>query len=161
MHTAAALLDLHARTHRALDALLDHCEGFPAEDWTRAVDGFGYESLDLQLQHVIGAERYWVGVLRGEMLVDEDDADRADVAAARAFRERVVADTGAYLNSATDDELNTVRTMTTWGDRQVDLVPAHVILRTQTHVFQHKGQIAAMCRLLGRPVPDGLDFPLS
>ena len=41
------------------------------------------------------------------------------------------------------------------------LAPAHVILRTQTHVFHHMGQLAAMCRLLGHPIPQGMDFPLA
>jgi len=50
--------------------------------------------------------------------------------------------------------------MMTWGDRDVDLMPAHVVLRTQTHAFQHQGQIAAMARLLGRPILPGLDFPI-
>ena len=51
--------------------------------------------------------------------------------------------------------------MTTWGDRKMRLAPARVIVRTQTHVFQHQGQIAAMCRILGRPIPSGLDFPVK
>ena len=29
------------------------------------LEGFGYPSIRLQLHHVIGAEQYWVGVLRG------------------------------------------------------------------------------------------------
>jgi len=57
--------------------------------------------------------------------------------------------------------LNTRRKMATWGGKELELVPAHVILRTQTHIFQHQGQVAAMCRLLGRPIPTGLDFPLG
>ncbi|MEE8304044.1 MAG: hypothetical protein V3S24_16600, partial [Candidatus Tectomicrobia bacterium] len=60
-----------------------------------------------------------------------------------------------------DAELNIRRTMTTWGDKEIEVVPVHVLLRTQTHIFQHQGQVAAMSRLLGRPVPAGLDFPLS
>jgi len=31
-------------------------------------------------------------------------------------------------------------------------------MRTLTHFFHHQGQIAAMCRLLGKPV-SGLDYP--
>jgi uncharacterized damage-inducible protein DinB len=95
------------------------------------------------------------------MLVDEDPADHASLDALRVFRERVVATTVAYLAQVSDAELNTARTMTTWGDKRVELMPAHVLLRTQTHIFQHQGQIAAMARLLGRPIPRGLDFPLA
>lgn len=161
MYTAASLIDLHERTHRGLGKLLDHCAGLSPEALDRELEGFGYPTILEQLQHVIGAERYWIGVLHDQMLTDEDEADRASVDALRAFRERVVGETVAYLDSASDAELNTARTMTTWGDKVHDLVPAHVVLRTQTHVFQHQGQISAMCRLLGQPVPPGLDFPLG
>jgi uncharacterized damage-inducible protein DinB len=160
MYTSASLIDLHERTHRSLHKLLDHCGGFSEEELSRALDGFGYESLRMQLHHMIGAERYWVGVLYGQMLTDEAEADYASIEALRAFRERVAADTDRYLQAASEAELNTPRTMTTWGDKQVELLPAHVLLRTQTHVFQHQGQVAAMARLLGRPIPAGLDFPL-
>ena len=160
MFTVAGMLDLHERTHRSLRKLLDHCAELPAEDLERALEGFGEGTILMQLQHTIGAERYWIGVLQGEMLVDEDEADRASIDALRAFRERVAKDTVDCLEAASDEELNAAREMTTWGDQQVTLVPAHVVIRTQTHVFQHQGKVAAMCRLLGHPVPPGLDFPL-
>ena len=161
MYTSAALIDLHGRTHRSLTKLLEHCAGFTPEQLRTELDGFGYETLLLQLHHMIGAEQYWIGVLNGQMLVDENEADQASIEALRAFRERVVEMTTTYLRSASDTELNTAREMTTWGDKQVQLAPAHVLLRTQTHVYQHQGQVAAMCRLLGRPIPPGLDFPIG
>jgi hypothetical protein len=36
----------------------------------------------------------------------------------------------------------------------------HVILRTQTHLYRHQGQVVAMSRLMGRQ-KGGLDFPLD
>lgn len=161
MFTAADLLDLHRRTHRSLERFLGHCEGFPPDALARPLDGFGYPTLLLQVHHVLGAERYWFGVLEGRLLVDEDEADHASLGALRAFRDQVVAATRDYLGRATEQELGTRREVLTWGGRRTALVPAHVVLRTQTHVFQHLGQGSAMCRLLGRPVPPGLDFPLG
>jgi len=161
MYTSAALIDVHERTHRSLHKLIEHCAGFSDEELGRELEGFGYGSVRMQLHHMIGAEQYWVGVLAGLMLVDEDEADFASIAALHAFRERVADVTSAYLRTASEVELSTGRNMTTWGDREVELIPAHVVLRTQTHVFQHRGQIAAMARLLGRPIPAGLDFPLT
>ena len=161
MFASSGLLDIHQCSHLSLQKLVDHCAGFSQEELSREIDGFGYSSIRHQLHHVIGAEHYWLGVLQGEMLVDEDPADMADIDALRAYRERVVAKTVAYLQTADGTELNTRRKVTAWGPREIEIVPAHVILRTQTHIFQHQGQVAAMCRLLGRPIPPGLDFPLT
>lgn len=161
MHTVAGLRDIHERTHRSLRKLLDHCAGFSDEELRRKLEGFGYETILLQLHHMIGAEQYWIGVCRGEMLVDENEADFASIDALRAFRERVASATSEYLADASDEGLNTPREMTTWGDKVVELAPAYPVLRTQTHVFQHQGQVAAMARLLGRPIPAGLDFPIG
>ena len=159
--TADDLLDLHRRTHASLARLLDHCAGFSTDDLRRDLDGFGYPNLFMQLHHVMGAERYWIGVLQGLMLVDEPEEERDSIAALRALRERVAEATRAYLRCASESELRTRREVTTWGEKRVALAPIHVLLRTQTHVFQHQGQVAAMCRLLGRPIPPGLDFPLG
>lgn len=160
-YSAESLIDVYTRTQSVFQKLMNHCGGFTDDELARELEGFGYSSVRHQLHHVIGAEQYWIGVLRGLMLIAEDPADMASIAALGAFRERVADVTTGYLHGASDDELNTPRSMTTWGGTERELTPAHVILRTQTHVFQHQGQVAAMCRLLGKPIPPGLDFPLA
>jgi uncharacterized damage-inducible protein DinB len=50
--------------------------------------------------------------------------------------------------------------MITWRGEKKILVPAHVIIRTQVHIYHHQGQILAMCRLLGRPA-NGFDYPIE
>ncbi|MCC7508294.1 MAG: DinB family protein [Planctomycetes bacterium] len=161
MFTPAALLDIHSRAHLSLSRLIDHCAGFSADELSREIAGFGYPTVRLQLHHAIGAEEYWVGVLRGLMLVDERPEDFASIEALRAYRQRVAQTTTDYLRGAAESELNTRRKMITWGGHERELVPAHIVVRTQTHIFQHQGQVAAMARLLGKPIPAGLDFPLG
>ena len=42
------------------------------------------------------------------------------------------------------------------------LRPADVILRIVTHIFNHQGQILAMCRTMGKPNDRiDLDYPLD
>ena len=94
------------------------------------------------------------------MDVDENDSDYRTAGSLESYRQEVLELTEGYLRSATLAELNTRRTMVTWGNNEQELTPAHVVLRTLTHFFQHQGQISAMCRLLGKPIPAGLDFPL-
>ena len=160
MYTPEALLDLHERAHRSLSGLLVHCRALTSEELNREIAGFGSSCVRLQVHHEIGAEEYWIGVLQGRVYADENDAAYPDVAALEAYRQRVFAATEAYLKATTAESLNTARPMRTWDGSEPTLVPARVVVRTATHLYQHQGQIAAMCRILGKPVPPGLDFPL-
>lgn len=160
MLTSQALRDIHERAHRNFAGLLGHCRTLAQEDVDRALPGFGYPTVRLQLHHAIAAERYWIGVLQGRIDVDEDDHEHPTVVALEAYRAHVFAATDAYLGDATPAELNTARPMLTWGGREKVLTPAHVVLRTQMHLYHHQGQVTAMCRLLGKPC-QGLDYPIE
>ena len=159
MHTAESLRDVHDRTHRSLADLCAHLAGLPDGALVTELEGFGYPTLRLQLHHMLGAEEYWIGVLEGRVEVSEDDAF-PDLASLTAYRDTVAAATRAYLAAAEPAALNTARSMVTWGGREKVLIPAAVVLRTQTHHYTHLGQILAMVRLLGHPAR-GLDFPLT
>ena len=157
MNTGKALLDLHERSHCSLADLLAHCRGFSAEELHRELAGFGYPSVQLQFHHEIGAQEYWIGVLEGRVEADDDAPAYATIDLLEAYRQRVFEATGDYLRSAGNDELNTARVMMTWGNKERLLTPAHVFLRTLTHLYHHQGQITAMCRLLGKSI-NGLDY---
>ena len=160
MHTAETLLDLHERAHRNLTALLAHCREFGAEEIDRELAGFGYATVRFQLPHEIGAEKYWIGVLEGRIDADQDAPDYPTIASLETYRDQVFALTETYLGAASVEELNTARPMNTWGNREQVLTPAHVLMRTLTHLYHHQGQITAMCRLLGKPC-NGLDYPIA
>lgn len=158
MFTSDVLLTLHERAHRNLRALLAHCRTLSAEELNLELPGFGYPTVRLQLHHEIGAEKYWIGVLQGRIDADDDSPGYPTVASLEVYREQVCAATEDYLRSASAQELNTARPMITWGNREVMLTPAHVFMRTLTHLYHHQGQIVAMCRLMGKPCA-GLDYP--
>ncbi|MEW6071231.1 MAG: DinB family protein [Planctomycetota bacterium] len=156
------MIEVHERVHRSLQELVEHCGDLGPGDLNRELPGFGYPTVRLQLHHVIGAEEYWVGVLQGRVEADENDAAYPTTAALEAYRRRVGTATAAYLGAVAAEELNTPRPMRTWGGRERVLVPAHVILRTMMHVYHHLGQVAAMCRLLGRPTEGrDLNYPTA
>jgi len=160
MHTREGLLELHERAHWSLKTLLVHCGQLEPEELDRELTGFGYPSVRLQLHHLIGAEQYWIGVLQGRIEADDTSADYPTVDSLEEYRGQVFSATDDYLGAASAGELNTPRPMMTWGNKEQILTPAHVFMRTQTHIYQHQGQITAMCRLLGKPV-NGLDYPIA
>jgi uncharacterized damage-inducible protein DinB len=161
MYTSDSLLDFQTRAHRSLKKMVDHCRQFTDEQINRKLDGFGEPTIRLQLYHTIGAQKYWIGVIEGRMDADDDDPNYPTIESLEHYRRQVFELTETYLQNASVNELNTARPMTTWGGKERILVPALVFFRTQTHIYHHFGQIAAMCRLLDKPIPPGMDFPLD
>jgi uncharacterized damage-inducible protein DinB len=160
MYTKESLLEFHKRAHHSLTKLLEHCRQFSGEELLRELPGFGSPTLRSQFHHAIGAEKYWIGVLLGRIDVDDDEADCPTIESLEAYRELTYSIAEEYLQSATPTELGAARPMMTWGNKERSLIPAHVIMRTITHIYHHQGQIAAMCRILGKPIPQGLDYPI-
>jgi uncharacterized damage-inducible protein DinB len=160
MYTNEALLDLHTRVHHCFDKLLVHCEQLEAEDLHKEIPGFGYLTIQLQIHHMVGAEEYWLGVLAGCVDVEDTSAKYPTLDLLKTYRLEIATATQMYLQATQVDILNTPKERMTWGDRKLNLVPAHVILRTQTHIHHHIGQILAMCRLLNKPAT-GMDFPIQ
>jgi len=159
MYNAEGLLDFCRRAHQSFDKLLEHCRSLSDAEFNRKMEGFGYPTIKLQLHHAIGAQKYWIGVLQGRMDVDDDPNAQFSMDDMIAYRDSVVQITEQYLNAASPEELNSARPMITWGNVERVLIPAHVVIRTLTHLYQHQGQVAAMCRLLGKPIEPGMDYP--
>jgi uncharacterized damage-inducible protein DinB len=174
MLTPTALLDMLQRSHFGIRNLLDHCRRLTDEELHRELPGIGFPTVCKQLFHMINAEQYWLMVLRGrfadgETFTEQEKYDWTQpnfrtVDDLEDYRRRVLADTEAYLSAATPESLAAA------GEYAVDpgiaetLVPELVITRVITHYFHHRGLVAAMCRMLGCPVPEGrafLDYPLE
>ena len=161
MFTPEDLLELHRRTHSGTALLLAHCAQFSAEELAREHPGFGYPSLAEQWRHIIGAEDYWLSVLAGAWDIPDHAAACGSVAELEARRAVVARQTADFVAGASAEALNTPGEYATWPEgRRRLLVPALVVLRTLTHAFQHRGQVQAICRLMGQPCPPS-DFPLQ
>ncbi len=161
MYTTDALLDIHERTHRSIAKVMAHVATLPADELNRPLEGFSYPTLASQLHHVIGAERYWMQVMLGTIQLDDDASEHETIEALQATREQVAAGTRAYIGGLTDAQASAPTSVTQWNGKTIDVVPAHVVLRTQTHAYQHQGEIATMLRQLGHGFPSMLDFPLG
>lgn len=161
MYNSEGLIEFHRRAHQSLIKLMEHCRRFNSEEISRELEGFGYPTLRLQLHHIIGAQKYWIGVLEGRIDVDDNISDYPTIEKLMEYRQEVYSATAQYLRGASPDELNTARPMMTWGNKEKVLIPAQVFMRTLTHIYHHQGQVAAMCRILGKPIEPGMDYPIT
>ena len=85
-----------------------------------------------------------------------------DVAGMEAFRQQTASATRLYLDGASEAELNSPRQMISDPGQTRLLRPADVIMRVVTHIFNHQGQVLAMCRTIGKPnAKYDLDYPLD
>jgi uncharacterized damage-inducible protein DinB len=162
MYNAETLLDVHARAHESLRRLIVFCGTLTTEELRRPLPGFGFPTVLQQLVHTIGAEVYWQTVVTRGYNEEATLPNVPDLAAIEAFRAQTTSATRSYLERATEAELNTPRRMTSDPGQTRLLRPADVIMRVVTHIFNHQGQVLAMCRSIGKPNDTyDLDYPVD
>jgi len=162
MYTRAALLDIHARAHESLRRLIVFCGRLTEDELRRALNGFGIPTIRRQLEHTIGAEVYWQTVVSRGYTEEATLPPLPDLAALEAFRQETAATTRSYLERAHEAELSQPRVMISDPGETRLLRPADVIMRLVTHIFNHQGQILAMCRAIGKPNDEiDLDYPMD
>ena len=162
MYNAETLLDIHARAHQSLRGLIAFCTQLSDAEWRRTMPGFGMPTVWRQIEHTIGAEMYWQTVLTRGYTEEGSLPPLPDVAALEAFRQEIAAVTRSYLGTVTEAELNAARVMVSDPGQTRLLRPADVVMRVVTHIFNHQGQVLAMCRALGKPnETHDLDYPVS
>jgi uncharacterized damage-inducible protein DinB len=154
MFTKLALLHFHELAHDGLARLLAHVETLPQEKFRQELEGYALPSLRAQLCHMLDVENFWVLAIQGQAgIIDAEHASDLQTAAElAAYRERTALATRAWLATETDASLNTVRDVNDCGWYNSG-IPADMLLHLMTHAYHHKGQIVAMCRLLGYPAP--------
>ena len=154
MFTIDGIRKFHGWTHASLTLLLDHLSTLPASDFTRELPGFGRPTVQEQVLHIFNCEGFWIHLLQGRLFRPRKPDDGAGISHARLLQQEVSQLTLVYLSGLSDQQLNS-NTELHFADGSVDIrTPALVLHHVLTHAFHHKGQVVAMCRLLGHPAPD-------
>jgi uncharacterized damage-inducible protein DinB len=152
--TLDGIREFHGWTHASLSLLLDHLSTLPEVDYTKELAGFGFPTVRQQVVHLFNCEGFWIHTLQGLPFRDRDPADCPAVTDARLLQQEVRRQTLAYLSGLSDQQLNADAELH-FPDGDVAVrTPALVLHHVLTHAFHHKGQVVAMCRLLGHPAPD-------
>lgn len=152
--TKQAVRNLHTWAHERLELLLDHAATLPPELLPREVPGFGKACLRDQLVHMLANESTWIRGLELLPRLEWRGCDYPTVEAIREVRREVAAATQAYIDRLDEAQLNRelVELPANWVGPPRS--PAFIVVHVATHAFHHKGQVVAMCRLLGYPAPD-------
>ncbi|HEX7139079.1 MAG TPA: DinB family protein [Vicinamibacterales bacterium] len=162
MYNAETLLDIHARGHESLRRLIVFCGTLTDDELRRPLPGFGFPTVLRQLEHTIGAEVYWQTVVIRGYSEEATLPQLSEIADIETCRQQTASVTRAYLGGATEGDLNSARQMINDPGQTRLLRPADVIMRVVTHIFNHQGQVLAMCRTMGKPNDkQDLDYPVD
>ncbi len=154
MFTLDGVRKFHSWTHASLGLLLNHLSAISPEDYVRVLPAFGFPTLREQVVHIFNCESFWIQTLQQFPHVDRNPAECPGVVDAKLFKQEVSGHTLAYLSGLTDQELNSTKELHFPDGDTTARTPALVLHHVLTHAFHHKGQIVAMCRVLGHPAPD-------
>ena len=143
MFTTAGLKSFHGRAHSSLDVLLTHLRTMRADLLLAELPGFARPNIRDQMFHTIANES-------PRLSAD----DYTTVEALAEFKRRAMAETLEYLDRLSEPELNQDLLRVSEGWVGPPRSPAFILHHVLTHAFHHKGQVVAMCRLLGHPAPD-------
>ncbi len=146
--------ELHRWTHASLDLVLDHLSKIPANDYSKELPSFGHPTLRQQVIHICNCEGNWIQALQRQSYIDRTADDCPSVLDAKLLQKETKRGTLAYLSSLSDQQFNTTTELRFPDGDIVVRRPSFILHHVLTHAFYHKGQIVAMCRLLGYPAPD-------
>jgi uncharacterized damage-inducible protein DinB len=153
MFTKEAVKSLHTWAHQSLDVLFAHAATLGGEDFVRPLAGFGQASVRDQLVHIVFVEEAWIKALQGIRYQPWRPDDFRSLATIVPAKDSVRRATAAYLERLGESELNApVQPGEQWAGPPRS--PAFIIQHIVTHSFHHKGQVVAMCRILGHSAPD-------
>ena len=154
MFTRAGIKELHRATHGSLDVLLSHVATVPDELVRKELTGFGFPTVWKQLVHILTVEEGWVHDLQCKEFPGWFEQDAPTMAALLEHQSRIREATRAYVDSLSEEQLNTTLAKRPEGWFGELRSPAFILLHVITHSFHHKGQVVAMLRTLGHPAPD-------
>lgn len=154
MFTASGLLAFHSWTGECYRKLFEHARQLTPEQFTRHLDGFGYPCICDQLLHIVACEDFWVARAKGLEPVSWNYHEYTDVASIWTAYQPVARQTRDWISSMPEAELNAPLRLRFSASATAQATPAGILHHVLTHGFHHKGQAAAMCRILGHPAPE-------
>jgi uncharacterized damage-inducible protein DinB len=144
---------------RTRETLFEYTESLPNDVYTLERTDFAYGSIRNIHAHVAECYLWWVGHvgLKHEWV----DFEASSIPDVRAMRQKFL-EVDAVLEEAFQefDRLDTAFAFERPGRDTLQVTQRWLIMHPVTHEFHHKGQLLALGRALGHPLPPSGDTDL-
>lgn len=140
--------------------LLDFCSELEPSDFTRQIDGFGFQSVRDTLVHIADCYNAWLGsfilLKTKKPLTSKEKLQQIGLGEIKALFERADLYVNDVFEGLSHQMTEPIEREITWRDtgETLSITPGKLLMHVITHEFHHKGQIAAMTRLMGYEPPN-------
>ena len=142
------------------ESLLDFCSELKPNDFTRELDGFGFQSVRDSLIHVADCYIAWIGsfilLKTKKPITPKQDVVNLSIEDIRLRFEQADLFVKELMEMTTEQMYEPIVKKIPWreaGD-EISLTPMKLLIHTITHEYHHKGQIVAMARKMGYVPPN-------
>ncbi|WP_044642761.1 DinB family protein [Risungbinella massiliensis] len=142
------------------EVLLNFCSELDQNDFTRQMDGFGFQSVREALVHIADCYNGWLGsfilLKTKNPKTSKEDLLQLGLDDIKVRFEYVDSLVNEVFEVFTDHMNEPVQKKIPWRQEgeMVSLTPGKLLTHTITHEFHHKGQIVAMLRQMGYEPPN-------
>jgi uncharacterized damage-inducible protein DinB len=140
--------------------LLDFCSELEPTDFTRQVDGFGFQSVRDTLVHVADCYNAWLGSFvlskTKKPITPKEDRLQLGLDEIKARFERVDSLVNEVFEVLAHHGDEPIQKEIPWRAvrEELTITAGKLLMHTITHEFHHKGQIVSMARQMGYEPPD-------
>src|SRR5215469_12488207 len=107
MFTNVGIRALHGATHESLDVLLGHVATVPNDLLRKELAGFGFPTVWKQLVHILTVEEGWVNDLQHKEFPGWFEEHAPTIDTLLGHKDRILNGTRAYIDSLSEEQLNT------------------------------------------------------
>ncbi len=146
---------MYSWVKRTRKMLFDYLETLPKEVYLQERPDFAYGSLRNIQAHIAGCYLFWVGGMGLKHEIDKSALENiADVAAMK----HKFLEVDSVLEQAFTDfiDVDTIFEVVRPHRDTLAVSQRWLIMHPITHEFHHKGQLLALARVLGHPLPEDM-----
>jgi uncharacterized damage-inducible protein DinB len=142
------------------EILLDFCREVKPDDFTRQLNGFGFQSMRDTLVHIANCYIAWLGsfvlLKTKKPLTPKEDVPQFGLDEIKARFEQADSFVNEVFEGLANNMDKPIQRAIPWrdGSEEISMTPGKLLMHTVTHEFHHKGQIVAMARHMGYEPPN-------
>ena len=140
--------------------LLEFCRELEPNDFTRQMDGFGWQSMRDTLIHIADCYYAWLGsyvlLKTKKPLTPKEDRQQLGVDEIKMRFELVDSFVNEVFVTFAQHMDEPIERQIPWREREevISITPGKLLMHAITHEFHHKGQIVSMARQMGYEPPN-------